>query len=223
MKYFYLLAICACAAALAGCTSAPISSDFSVAPLDGKVFDFDNTPCADVLVTIDDTMTVRSDINGRIWFPALGKGKHVIKTRKENYEDYTETFTFLNRNQVIWLRIISLNQLEKEIDKAFEDKKWDDVRATIDRALEVKKDAPVIMFYQALYYIRNGWFEQAMGVLETITTNGYNEPIVFLAMADTAEYKLRNKDLAITYLRKYLDLKTDDNALKRLQDLQKSK
>jgi len=79
------------------------------------------------------------------------------------------------------------------------------------------------MYYQALYFIENGWFEQAMGVMEKITTNGYDEPIVYLTMANTAEYKLLNKDLAITYLRKYLDLKTDDNVLKRLEALQKLK
>jgi tetratricopeptide (TPR) repeat protein len=208
---------------MAGCTSAPISSDFSLAPLDGKVFDFDNTPCADVLVTVDDGVAVRSDINGRIWIAALDKGKHVIRATKENYEEYVETFTFLNRNQVIWIRIMSLNQLEKKIDKSFEDKKWDDVGALIDRALKVKNDAPVILYYQALLYKQNGWFEQAMAVLEKITTNGYNEPIVYLTMADIAQYKINNKELAITYLRKYLDLKTDDNVFKRLEALQKSK
>jgi tetratricopeptide (TPR) repeat protein len=222
MKRIFFPVICILIVGFAGCTTAPISSDFNLAPLDGKVFDFDNTPCADVLVTVDDGVAVRSDINGRIWISALNKGKHMIKATKENYEDYVETFTFLNRNQVIWIRIMSLDQLEKRIDKAFEEKKWDDAEALIDRALKVRKDAPVIMYYQALFFIQNGWFEQAMGVLETITTNGYNEPIVYLTMADTAEYNLGNKDLAITYLRKYLDLKTDDNVLKRLNALMKN-
>jgi tetratricopeptide (TPR) repeat protein len=207
---------------VAGCESAPISSDFLLAQLEGKIFDYDNVPCADVLITIDNGIGVHSDINGRFVIPSLGKGKHVLKATKENYEDLVEQFSFLNQNQVLWLRIISINQLEKRIEKAFEEKKWDEVESLIDRALKIKHDDPVIMYLQALYYNQNGWLEQAMEVLGKIIESGYNEPVVFLTMADICQYKLHKKDLAITYLGKYLELKTDEGVFRRLDALKKS-
>lgn len=222
MKHIYCLVISIIVLVLAGCESAPISSEFMVAPLEGKIFDYDNTPCAEVQISIDNGGGVQTDINGRFVVQMLGKGKHTIKATKEGYEDYTESFSFLNRNQVMWIRMISLNQIEKKIEDAFEDRKWEDVESLIDRALKIKKDDPVVMYMQALYFNQNGWFEQAMEILKKITENGYNEATVYLTMADICEYKLQNKALAIEYLQKYLDLKTDEAVFKWLDALKKS-
>jgi tetratricopeptide (TPR) repeat protein len=222
MKHLYVIFICILSIGFAGCESAPISSDFMLASLEGKIFDYDNTPCSDVLITIDNGGSVRTDINGRFLLPSVGKGKHEIKATKNGYEDYVASFSFLNRNQILWIRMLSIHQLEKKIETAFDEKKWDEVESLVDRALAIDKNDPIIMYLQAMYFNENGWFEQATDVLVKIAENGYPDATVFITIADICEYKLQNKELAIQYLQKYLDIKTDEAAFKRLDNLKKS-
>jgi tetratricopeptide (TPR) repeat protein len=222
MKQLYILFTILLITGFSGCESAPISTDFMLASLEGKIFDYDNTPCSDVLITIDKGAAVRSDINGRFVIPGVGKGLHDIKATKEGYEEYTEAFSFSNRNQILWIRMISIKQLETRIETAFEDRKWDELESLVDRALKIKNDDPVILYLQALYFNQNGWFDQAIEVLTKITETGHAEATVYLTMADIYQYKLQQKNRAIECLGKYLEKKTDDAAYKRLEALKKS-
>ncbi len=222
MKNLYAILTVLTLVALAGCESVPISTDFMLAPLEGKIFDNDNTPCSDVLVTIDKGASVRSDINGRFVLTAVGKGKHEITATKEGYESFLTSFSFLNRNQILWIRMISLKQIERKIEAAFDDEKWEDAENLIDRALKVKDNDPVILYLQALLFDHNGWFDQSLEVLARIVDGGHGEATIFLTMADICEYKLKDKARAIQYLEKYLEMKTDDSAFKRIEALKKS-
>jgi tetratricopeptide (TPR) repeat protein len=222
MKQIHLCIIIAAIVMSSGCGSVPLSTDFFLAPVDGKIFDDNNEPCPDVAISVDNGAPVKSDINGRFVIPSLSKGTHTIKITKEGYEEHIQSFSFSNRNQILWLTITSLNQLVRQIEKAFDDKKWDDIESLIDRALKIKPNDPVTMYLQALYYNQNDWIDQAVEVLEKIITNGYSEPMVFLTLADIYQYKLKNRDKAIENLKKYLDLKIDDSTFKRLESLTKA-
>jgi hypothetical protein len=206
-----------------GCETGPISQNFLVAPLEGKIFDYDNTPCSEVQIFIDKNSVTSSDINGRFVIPNLTKGNHELRATKDGYEEIIINFGFSNKNQVLWLRMISVNQLVKQIENAIDDRKMDEAENLIDRALKVSKDDPVVLYLQALYFIQNGWIEQSIEVLTKIVESGHPEPAVLLTLADLYQFRLNNRDAAIMYLERYLDVKTDENIFKRLEAIKKSK
>ncbi len=96
------------------------SDDFTEAPLFGMVYDYDNRPCSEALIIIDDNDEVMSDINGRFIIGVLSRGNHIVTAKKEGYETLSFSFSFLNRTQVLYLRMISFLQLLVEIENAID-------------------------------------------------------------------------------------------------------
>jgi hypothetical protein len=103
---------------LLGCASEDKNNgrEFEKAPLFGMMYDEENQPCAGVRLTVDgarsenDTGLV-TDIRGRFMLPALTRGEHVLGARRPGYEDLSVTIVFLNRTDVLFLRMTSFGQL----------------------------------------------------------------------------------------------------------------
>lgn len=189
--------------------------DFTEAPLLGMVYDYDNRPCPEALIIIDDNEEAMSDINGRFIISVLSRGNHIVTAKKEGYETLSFSFSFLNRTQVLYLRMISFHQLLVEIENAIEKREWDEVESLNKRAEEIKKDDPVQLYMKAVYLNEKGHPEDAVRILLDIIRDGFNEPVINLTLGDIYQYKLNNTPEALKYIEKYLEFENDREVRKR--------
>ncbi len=189
--------------------------DFTEAPLFGMVYDYDNRPCSEALIIIDDNDEVMSDINGRFIIGVLSRGNHIVTAKKEGYETLSFSFSFLNRTQVLYLRMISFHQLLVEIENAIEKREWNEVESLNKRAEEIKKDDPIQQYLKAVYLNERGHPEDAVRILLDIIKHGLDEPVIYLTVGDIYQYKLNNTPEALKYIDKYLELESDREVRKR--------
>jgi tetratricopeptide (TPR) repeat protein len=203
-----------------GCPSGPpVADNFISSPLNGKIFDHDNLPCSDVIITVDKFTKVKTDINGRFFIPNLTRGKHVFVCEKESYEELAFTYNFLNQNEVLWLKMTSLEQLIRQIDEMFFDKKWDETESLFERASKINPDDPILLYLTSVLYLHKGQIDNARDILLSIIDKGYTEPIIYLSLADIYQYKLDDPANALLYLEKYSALIQDEEVYRRIEEL----
>ncbi|MBN2443108.1 MAG: tetratricopeptide repeat protein [Spirochaetales bacterium] len=205
---------------LFSCLTGPSSTDdFLTAPLNGKIFDEDNLPCSGVLVTVNKNIKVKSDINGRFVIPDLPKGEHTFILTKDDYEVLEFKFDFINKNQVLWLKMISLDQMIRQIEVYMDDKDYFEATKLIERAQKIDPDNSILFYLSAVFYIQNKRFEEASGELTKIIDKGEEDPIVYLTLADLYQNHLGDPAKALDYLLKYAAYNMDEKIQKRIDYL----
>jgi tetratricopeptide (TPR) repeat protein len=206
---------------LAGClsTAAHQPQDFAEAPLYGMVYDYDNLSCAEAIVIVDEKEEARSDINGRFVVTTLPRGHHQVIVRKDGYEDCRIGFEFLNRTQVLYVRIISASQLMRQVEGALEQKDLARARQLLDRTLAVAPKNPVARYLLAVYLLQDKHPDEAVALLLGILDEGYRDPTLYLTLADLYQYSIDDPKQARTYLEKYLQLRQDPGIQRRLEAL----
>ena len=200
-------------------TKKETSSDFTSAPLFGMVYDHDNHPCADAQIIIDEEKGPITDINGRFVIQSLSRGKHDINVTKENYEDISLKFDFLNKSQILYIRMISFDQLLKEIEKAIENKKWKEGATLFERAERIKEQDPVAEYLKAIYFKEKGEINRAEDILLFIIDKGHKLPHVYLSLGDLYQYYMNDPGKALQYLTEYLKLESNHEVEKRYNRL----
>jgi len=195
------------------------SMEFANAPLFGMVYDFDNQPCSGALIILDDEEGPQTDINGRFVIGRLPSGEHKVQVKKEGYEELTANFKFSNKNQVLYLRVISFNQLLRKTEDALENKRLKETGELIKRVEAINADDPVAMYLKAVYLLECRKPEEAVIILNKILAEGYSEPVVYITLADIYQYRINDAKKALANLEKYLQIQRNDNIEKRLQAL----
>jgi tetratricopeptide (TPR) repeat protein len=195
--------------------------DFQAAPLFGMIYDHDNTPCSNVRTRIDGTDGPVSDINGRFIVQSLSRGEHHIVFTKEGYETESLTFQFLNINQVLYVRMISFEQLLEKVEDAIEYQRWEEGEELLQRAEQIKQNNPLARYLHAILLKEKGNAEKAVKILLGILHSGFKGPYVYLALGDLYQYRLQNIPEAARYLEEYLELEVNREVQKRLEELKR--
>jgi tetratricopeptide (TPR) repeat protein len=216
-----LVVILASALLCASCASQPANDalTFDSASLFGMIYDENNQPCGGARLTIDGQPGPQTDIRGRFVVADLSRGQHAIVARKDGYEDLSVQFTFLNRTDVLYLRMISFDQLLSRAERAFDERKWDDAEAALRRAAKLDSGDTVMMYLEAIRQYKTEKYADAARQLESILSRGEREPYVYLFLADLYEQNLNDLSKAAEYLQRYLERRADADVEKRLADL----
>lgn len=204
---------------LASCSSWVETNKFIAASLNGKIYDMDNTPCPNVKIYVDGNLKTMSDINGRFTLTELQQGDHILKFEKEDYKTEIVDISFLNKNQVIFQRLIYIEQIIKEVEMALDKKEWKKAGILLSDALRINPRNPIVNYLYGLFYYKLNKPEQAIEFLKTVLDIGYEEPIVYLTLSNIYEMKLKDLEQAVYYLQKYLDQKDDREEYLKMQIL----
>lgn len=105
-----LSCVMAVAIVTAGCATG-IAGPFVRSPMHGMVYDGRNQPVALVTVQIDGGRPVASDVNGRFTVPGVRHGRRSIHAWKPGYRTVNETVEFVQRTQVLYVRILTADDL----------------------------------------------------------------------------------------------------------------
>jgi tetratricopeptide (TPR) repeat protein len=195
-------------------------SRFESSSLFGMIYDYENRPCSEVQVTIDGKEGPTSDINGRFIIQSLTRGEHQMTFTKDGFETESLRFNFLNRNQVLYVRMISFGQLLEKAETSLSLQQWEQAYDFIRRAENIKEGDPLAGYLYAILLKERGRAREAADVLRGILGTGFTGPYVYLALADIYQYQLHEPDEAVHYLKEYLNIESNREVQKRLEELQ---
>ena len=158
---------------IAACTTElPPPTEFETAPLLGMIYDAEGTPVHNAAITIDEKNGPTSDINGRFMLPDLDRGDHYITVMKDGYEPAQTVFPFLNKSQILYLRMYNSSQLLSEAKKLYESKNYTKSMSFIDRALGVDGEYYPALYFKAVIAYTQGDFDQALETLGSLESMG---------------------------------------------------
>jgi len=206
---------------LASCATASNQDPlkFESAPLFGMIYDLDNRACAGISLAVDGTQKATSDIDGRFVLLALKRGAHTLRAAGPGYENVDLSFAFLNRSQVLYVKLVSFDQLLAQAQDALDGRKWQDAHALLERAAAIHGSDTVLAYLRAILQYQRGDAVGAASRLEALVEAGSTIPYVYLFLADLYQYSLAKPDLAARALTRYLEQNDDPDARRRLDAL----
>jgi tetratricopeptide (TPR) repeat protein len=207
---------------LSSCLSRPSNQPASLEeyPMQGMVYDDDNQPSAGAWIYYDGQKGPQTDIRGRFVLYGLARGVHRIEVRKDGYEPVDTTVEFVDRSQVLYLKVISLPQLLRRLEQALEDRSIQKAEELLRRAELIAAEDPVLLYLRAVYQLETGRAQEALKSLERVLWKGYRVPVVYLTMADIYQYHLQDPVRAAEHLAQYLRMQKDPEIQRRLEALQ---
>ncbi len=188
-------------------------------PLFGMVYDADSQPCVGARITVDGRPGPTTDINGRFGLASLPLGRHRLEVAKEDFEPVSTVFDFVDRKQVLYLKVVSHDQLLRLAEQALQEGKLQDAGDLLRRAEAIRPDDPVGLYLRAIGLVEAGRFGDAVGALEGLLSRGYREAAVYLTLADLYQYRLGDPRRAAMYLEEALRREKDPDVRRRLDDL----
>lgn len=220
------------------------------APLMGIVYDHEDVPLKDALITIvtlevvndseevaDSTeevteslpeeeeeepeiITVRTDLNGRFLIPELSRGEHQFTVEKEGCETAVSIVTFTDVKQVLFIKLYTLDNLLVLAQDGLDRKNFKEAMDYLNRAEKIKNDDAFLHYLKAFAYIGQGEYINAETQLTNLVKEGNREPYILLLLADVYQYYLLDNTEAAMYLKEYLKFKKDKSNTERLKELE---
>ncbi len=214
-------AVCGASVPLGGCLSQKAADiqGFDKAPLFGMVYDDRNEPCQGALISVDGSAGPRTDLSGRFVVAALPRGAHGIVVEKPGFERLEAAVDFFDKSQVLYLKVISLDQLLLRLEDALAQRRLGDAAALLARAEAVSSTHTDVRYLKAVYLLKSGEPGRAAGLLEQIIAEGERAPALYLTLADICQYTLVDMSRTRAALAAYLRVQEDSQARSRLEAL----
>jgi tetratricopeptide (TPR) repeat protein len=157
------------------------------AGLNGMVYDFENKPIPQYIITVDEKTPVSTDINGRFFVPRVRMGKHEIKGYKDGYESYTGALAINDRRQIVYLRVPNVSQLLGLADAALSKNNIEEAAVYIQRAGAIGEKTAELFFYSAVVLFRQGEYRAAIEKLQDALSFGFRDEYVVKFLNDLTE------------------------------------
>lgn len=183
------------------------------------VYDYDGQHLLGVKIILDDKEGPTSDINGRFILPDIEYGPHTIGLTKDGYESASIDFQFLNKTQVLYMKLASFNQLITLAEGSIKNKKWVEAERTLFRAGKIDGANPVLRYVRSVLAYKTENYEKAESFLKALLDEGYDEAYVHLLLADVYEFGLNDYEKAAMYLKTFLERTQDDAIIERLNKI----
>lgn len=164
MKHFSLL--CFFCFLFLGCKSAP-KADGNL--LNGMIYDEENEPVTNVVISVNDEFITSSDVNGHFLLKkSFNENNIKILCSKKNYEAVLFECELLSVPQVVYIKMYSFNQLLALAEKELSSNKFEDAKITLERAKNVKPNQITTQYLKAVCFYKQGDFENALSILEEL-------------------------------------------------------
>ena len=186
----------------------------------GMIYDGDNEPVSGVQIFLDEKHQTVSDMYGRFYFENLITNKeYTLTATKKDFETAQITFEFQNITQVAYLTMYSSEQLLKQAEKSLTENNTITARALVDRAEICGGKSLSSLYLQAVILYKESNSNEALNILLDLSSQGYNNPYIYLFMADIYQYDIKDIELAKSNLQKYLSTTYDLETEKRYKEL----
>ncbi len=192
---------------------------FESAPLFGMIYDLDNKACSGVSLQLDGAQKTTSDIKGRFVLTEVKQGPHAIRATEAEHETLDVKFDFQNRTQVLYLKMISFDQVLSQAQDSLARKRWSEADSLLKRAAAIHPADVVLVYLQAILDYQRGEYAGAAARLEALLAGGNRISSVYLFLADLYQYELGKPQLAQDALIEYLKQADSPDVRKRLEEM----
>ncbi|MFP3042355.1 carboxypeptidase regulatory-like domain-containing protein [Treponema primitia] len=185
----------------------------------GMIYDGDNRPVKEVKIYVDDKFAAISDIHGHFSLPSLKSGEEYrIKACKEYYEAVELALDYLDPQNVLYISIYHADQLLNQAEQALRNKEWVQTESLLSRAEDAHGDYPSIQYLRGILAFHKGEYDNALGILISLTEQE-KASYLYLFIADLYQYYTGDKDRALLFLNKFLELRYDTEVDNRIRNL----
>jgi tetratricopeptide (TPR) repeat protein len=183
-------------------------------------------PVQDVDVSLldkgEEITTTKTDIHGRFLLPEVGFGTVSLKLSKASYEPLSWIFPFEAPTQVVYAKMINLSELLDDTSDEIAKREWPAAQGLLDRAKALDSNNEVTQYLQAQLFSREGETDEAVVLLERLSSQMAPSFAVELTLADIYQNGLGQDNKAVIHLRKALKIKDDLDIEARLEKLTKN-
>jgi len=145
---------------------------FKTMNISGMVYDFTNRPVFNYEVTLGKRHSGSTDINGRFTLSNVPLGSYIIHGSKTGFENYNGEIVIKDKEQIIYIRIPSQNQLLALADEALTANNFALAEELAERAYQIDKNNVEMLFYYAAVSFRQNNFKKAVSFLEDAVNLG---------------------------------------------------
>jgi len=119
--------------------------------MQGMLYDMDNRPVCGYELMLDQKIRVFTDINGRFEFPSVTYKTHTLTGHGNGYIEINRPYDFSDRNQILYLRIRSTENLYCQLDKQLGKEQNADAAETLRVLSKTEKSKLKYKLYESLY------------------------------------------------------------------------
>jgi predicted Zn-dependent protease len=207
---------------LFSCASGPVSKNKTQA-LYGMIYDRSNRPVSNVSIYIDGKYRASSDIQGHFTIPEIKpKAQYAVSAKKTDYETVDMTIAYTDPSHVLYINMLSGDQLLTEAGEAIRDKKWHEAASLLSRARDAGANHSSTQFLRSILAWKREQYGEALSILTALTETERNAPYLYLFIADISQYHTGDTTQAKASLKKFLELRYDSDVEKRLRALEET-
>lgn len=163
-----VLPICLLIVLLFSCKSVP-KVDGNL--LNGMIYDEENEPVANVMISVDGKYLTSSDVDGHFILNKELNGNNIkIICSKKEYEDVEIECELLSVPQLVYIKMSSFYQLLSLAEREILDNRIDDAQKTLERAEAVNPEQITTRYLRAVCFYKQSDLENALLELEKIKT-----------------------------------------------------
>jgi len=189
----------------------------------GMVYDDNGQPALDVELSLNQQIKARSDFNGRFFFADIVPGEYELSATGKNLETLKRSVYVSQSTEVLYLSMVSIDGLYRSCIASLDAKAWGAADTYIDRALAVSPTAPLLRYAKAVSLSvpsrPDRKWQEADALLRSLTADGYDEPAIYLLLADICQYDREDMEQAVGFLEHYLKLEYDPGVEERMKSL----
>ncbi|GHV88640.1 hypothetical protein AGMMS50267_10000 [Spirochaetia bacterium] len=157
---------------------------YKVLAVNGMVYDFSNRPVPNYKITIGKKYTSTTDINGRFLIEKVPVGTYAMRGERAGYETYQSDITISQKEQIIYIRLPSFNQLLELADAALVKNQINEAEAYLLRAVAIEELTTELFFYLATVQFRQKNYQEAQETLQSARDHGLADIYVEKFLAD---------------------------------------
>jgi hypothetical protein len=183
------------------------------------VYDYEGRPVQGASIAVDGGRPVSSDVNGRFALAGLPMGAHRLVAGREGYETVETEIDYSDATQVVYVKMISADQLLGRAERAIEGKNWGEAEGLLRRNEAVRGGNSAAGYLRAVLAFRRGDYRAAAEKLEGLLAGGSKDPFVYLFLADLCQYRLDDAARAAAFLADFLAFRYDPDVERRLREI----
>ncbi len=167
-------------------------SPFSEAPLFGIFYDSESSPVVGAEVVLDNGNPVITDINGRVLFSQVSCGEHSVVISKEGFEETRMELNFVNRSQVLYSTLISLQNILDNLESSLQTDKITEAKSFLERALKIDSDDIRFKYLKIVYLTKINEYQEALKEIDLLLESYPDDPYIILTHIKITEKITKN-------------------------------
>lgn len=188
----------------------------------GVVYDYKSNPVNNArlkFIQDENVIELTTDIDGKFLIPELDFGEYSVEVKAERCSTTKISASHYDSQNVLIIRIHSYDDLLLEFKDLIITKDIELAKTLISKIDEIDSEDVYYNYLKSIYLIESADYSGAEELLKKLELKTQGEAFVSLLLADLYEYHMSNKDLAVKYLKKYLNREYTLNESNRLKEL----